>query len=98
MRSLDQPSRFTLKLLRLTVPHVIVENISPLVLDSRHLIGSFAIYMLRSPLSGLVPVKYRTLLIKGSDHRCVLLINTKHTNSQLPFTNLPSRGVSLSVR
>ena len=33
MRSLDQPSRFTLKWLRLTVPHVIVENISPHVLD-----------------------------------------------------------------
>ena len=74
MRSLDQPSRFTLKLPRLTAPHVIVENISPPVLDVQRsclLIGSFDIYTPRSPLSGLVLVKYRTLLIKGSDYLCV---------------------------
>ena len=65
MRSLDQPSRFTLKLPMLTAPHVVVENISPPV----H--GSFDIYTPKSPLSGLGPVKYCTLLIKGSDYLCV---------------------------
>ena len=76
-------------LLRLTAPHVIVENISLDVWRSRLLIGSFDIYTPRSP-SGEVS------LIKGSDYLCVLLINTKHTNSPLPFTNLSS--VSLIVR
>ena len=74
MRSLDQPSRFTLKLPMLTAPHVVVENISPPVLDAQrsHLwIGSFDIYTPKSPLSGLGPVKYCTLLIKGSDYLCV---------------------------
>ena len=30
-----------------------------------------------------------------SDHLCVLLINTKHTNSRIPFTNLHSPNLTL---
>ena len=74
---------YSTKLLTLTVPRVIVENISPSVSDvqrSRLLIGSFSVQ----------PANLHHFFFQRKDS------DTKYTNSRTPFSNLHSVSVNIN--